>query len=197
MVFGIVVAGLAGTLLLKLQPYVRNTDDFVATLGQWVILAQLFAGLLKRVQDLLPEGVSVAGKEEAFDQDAVASVVVVAVFFVPALAVVASAGEAFNDAWEAFLEKYAGTPEGDVLQQTPLLRRLWLMVGKGAPEVSTQLSPTSIHAATVSGGAAPRSASSRAVSRVARISHLVPGVHHGAPLLPRACDGGGVRPTVT
>jgi hypothetical protein len=49
-VFAVVVVLVIAVLMLKLQPYVDDSDDTVSTLAQWVLFVEVFAGLLVRVQ---------------------------------------------------------------------------------------------------------------------------------------------------
>jgi hypothetical protein len=134
MVFGILVAVLASAVVLTLRPFLHKSDFVVAAVGLLVIVGLLFAGLLIRVQDLLPAGSSVAGEDQTFERSAIGNLVAVAVWAVPVIAVVAAVAGVSNRVWHAFMvrEKGLGTPDADlavaVLLQTPLWRRPGVML---------------------------------------------------------------------
>lgn len=48
--FALVVALAIAVVLLKLQPFVSDSDDLVSTMAQWVLFLQVFAGLLTKIQ---------------------------------------------------------------------------------------------------------------------------------------------------
>ncbi len=50
LVFALVVTLVMAVVLLKLQPFVSNSDDTVSTMAQWVLFMQVFAGLLTKIQ---------------------------------------------------------------------------------------------------------------------------------------------------
>jgi len=136
MVFGIVVAALGFGLLLKTQPFVSYGDSLLATFALCVLMWHMCAGLLIRTQDLLPQGGSVAGKDERFGRHAVGMLVVVLVWGVPALAVLTTAVEAFYGAWGRLVEDHVGTPVADELRRAHLWQRLALMC-RGLPRAQT------------------------------------------------------------
>jgi hypothetical protein len=136
-VFGIIVAVTFAALLLSLQPFVQDSDDILATVAQWVIVVQLFAGLLVRMQAhldriraLLPVGSSIEGNDQYFDFSATSTVVVAAAFVVPVFALLVSAVESSNGAWKEMLGRYEGTPEADELRRAPILWRPFVMLTK-------------------------------------------------------------------
>jgi hypothetical protein len=134
--FGMMAAGLGGALLIKLKPFAEGSDDTLATTGQVVIMAQFLTGLLIRVQDLLPAGTTVAGDDQAFDRAALATVVVVAVWGVPALGAVGSVVDAVNAAWQRLVEANKGTPTARILEAAPLWRIPLFLLGVGLPRAA-------------------------------------------------------------
>lgn len=50
LVFALIVTLTMAVVLLKLQPFVSDSDDTVSTMAQWVLFLQVFAGLLTKIQ---------------------------------------------------------------------------------------------------------------------------------------------------
>ena len=50
LVFALIVTLTMAVALLKLQPFVSNSDDKVSTMSHWVQFVQVFAGLLTKIQ---------------------------------------------------------------------------------------------------------------------------------------------------
>ena len=68
-VFALVVTLIMAVILLKLQPFVVDSDDMVSTMAQWVLFMQVFAGLLTKIQT---QQACSTDSKGSFDTDALA-----------------------------------------------------------------------------------------------------------------------------
>lgn len=71
LVFALIAALAIAVLLLKVQPFVSDSDDLVSTMAQWVLFLQVFAGLLTRVQS---DQVKFGNTEGSLNSDALGCV---------------------------------------------------------------------------------------------------------------------------
>lgn len=73
-VFALVVTLIMAVLLLKLQPFVVDSDDSVSTMAQWVLFMQVFAGLLTKIQSQQACSDTTGSTKGSFDTNALAYV---------------------------------------------------------------------------------------------------------------------------
>jgi hypothetical protein len=193
MVFGILVASLGFAVLLKTQPFVSDSDDVVATLAQCVLVGHLFAALLIRTQDLLPEGGSIAGKDQRFDRDAVGLLVLLLVWGVPGVAAVMAAVDSFSDAWARLLEDHEGTPGASVLKNARVWKRPALLCfpppvpavagqGGGTSGTSLALNPMASGAGAAIGQGQPLAATQLSLAAQASSGPTTSGAQMTPPL---------------
>jgi hypothetical protein len=174
MVFGMVVAVSAGAMLLKLQPYVEPSDDTVSTVGMWVLFSTYLAGLLLRVQGLLPKGDIIAGKDQRFDVDALVGFVVAGAWIVPALAVAGVFIDTCFNVWQKAKVLHEGTPVAELLEKAPLWRRPLLVFGVGIPASCGGGTGTTAQPGGAGGGSAPSTGSSSSMGSVAATTPGLP-----------------------
>lgn len=122
-----VIALTNAKLLLKLQPYVSDSDDTVSTLASWIAFYQVFAGLLTKATSLLQAS---GGSDNSVNGHAIAYLMFVLVWGVPSFGALSAIVSSSVDAWRQYVKAHKDVPGAmEALSAIPLWRRPLVVFG--------------------------------------------------------------------